>query len=579
MKNKYLFTPFLLFLLVDSLLAACSDDSAWRNDPVVQAAREACKSPSGVDYDCIERQAVTTLNPDICRLAGIGIDDMCLQAVYEEANTPTICDRIYLQGVVPNCRAYYAQHTPALVSLGGTLETPTLTQIPSPTFAPPPTASPTGQPTPTLSPTPLFIFDLTRYDPDLFQPVVVEHQPPLIAQSDETVLLAFNVINTIYCAELQRNCRLEPTLYYTYGEAEVYQTTPLRKEVVHEMEDLVARLPATDQAGKSLRYYAEFAVPEAGYAIRYPTAGTIDLFATANFVSIELPTETTMQPGDEVYDFFWGSGPDKVRSTFYSSYGHRAGPPAMDIASDGRIALMDPVNERIIIFDLDEGSYTGLPLPFTYHFSSNLAFDREDRLMVCDFHGEEDQISRVTIPFCYRLLPGGDLDVAAPLYAKFPEKITRDHQVLDWFDTRLVLPISSDGEANDRETQRQKLSWTFPYRFVEGERGLDPFTARFADVKEGLGYVVHCETGLGGIRGFEKTPQGYLMTFQSGYEQIRAVWIDLEGNILKDVTLPNGQYSEMSFDGQAAVSEDGSLYVLSSTERGIEIHYAVAPQN
>ena len=567
MKNKHLLAFIWLFLLVGSVLAACSDDTAWRNDPAVLAAHEACKSPSRVNYDCIERQAVTTLNPEICRLAGIWIDDMCLQAVYEVANDPTICDRIYLQGVVPNCRAYYAQLTPASQSLIGTVQTPT--QLPSPIFTPSPTATPTSQPTPTPSSTPLCIFDLTRFDPDLFQPVVVEHQPPLIAQSDETVLLAFNVINTIYCAEFQRNLRLEPTLYYTYGEAEVYQTTPLRYEVVHEMEDLVARLPATDQAGKSLRYYAEFAVPEAGYALRYPTAGTIDLFATSNFVSIELPTENAVQPGDKVYDFFWGYGPDKVRSTYYSPYGHRAGPPAMDIASDGRIALMDPVNERIIIFDPAEGNYTSLPLPFTYHFNSNLAFDREDRLMVCDFRGEEDQISGVSIPYCYRLFPGGDLDVAAPVYAKFPGKITRDHQVLDWFDSRLVAPISSDGEANTREAQRQKQSWPFPYRFIEGKQGLDPFTARFVDVKEGLGFVVHCETGLGGIPGFEKTPRGYLMTFHSGFEQIRAVWIDLEGNILKDVTLPSGQYSEMSFDGQVVVAADGSLYVLSSTERGI----------
>ena len=572
MKNEHFFITFLLFLLVTGVLAACSDDSAWRNDPTVLAAREACKSQSGVDYDCIERQALTALNPDICRLAGIGIDDMCLQAVYEAANDPTICDRIYLQGVVPNCRAYYVQLTPASLALTGAVQTPTPTQLPSSTFTPLPTATPTNQPTPTPSPAPLCIFDLTQYDPDLFQPVVVEHQPPLIAQSDETVLLAFNVINRIYCAEVQRNLQFESILYYTYGEAEVFQTTTLHYEVVNEMEDLVARLPATDQAGKSLGYYVEFAVPEAGYALRYPTAGTIDLFATSNFVSIELPTGTVKQPGDKVYYFFWGYGPDKVRSTTYSPYGHRAGPPAMDVASDGRIALMDPVNKRIIIFDPDEGSYTTIPLPFTYKFNSTLAFDREDRLMVCDFQGEEDQVSGVSIPYCYRLLPDGGLDVAAPLYAKFPGKITRDQQVLDWYDSRMVAPISPNGEANDREAQRERQPWEFPYRYLESV-----FTARLAGIGEGLAFEVHSETGLGGLPGFEKTPQGYLLTFHSGYEQIRAVWIDLEGNILKDVTLPNGQYSEMSFDGQVAVSRDGSLYVLSSTERGIEIHFVGVP--
>lgn len=141
MKNLHLLTLFLPLLLVAGLLAACTDDSAWRNDPAVVAARDICKSKSGVDYDCIERQAVTALNPEICRLAGIGIDDMCLQAVYEAAGDPSICDRIYLQGVVPNCRAYYAQHTPAPTSPAGTSEAPILTLTLPPTLTPAP-ASP-----------------------------------------------------------------------------------------------------------------------------------------------------------------------------------------------------------------------------------------------------------------------------------------------------------------------------------------------------------------------------------------------------------------------------------------------------
>jgi len=106
-------TQILMALALVWTLAACTDASAWRNDPAVVAARDACKSGSGVDYNCIEGQAVTALNPEICRLAGIGIDDMCLQAVYVAANDPSICDRIYLRGVVPNCRAYYAPPSPS----------------------------------------------------------------------------------------------------------------------------------------------------------------------------------------------------------------------------------------------------------------------------------------------------------------------------------------------------------------------------------------------------------------------------------------------------------------------------------
>ncbi|HEX2998398.1 MAG TPA: hypothetical protein VHP14_26470, partial [Anaerolineales bacterium] len=73
-----------------------------------------------------------------------------------------------------------------------------------------------------------------------------------------------------------------------------------------------------------------------------------------------------------------------------------------------------------------------------------------------------------------------------------------------------------------------------------------------------------------------KTPQGYLLTFSEGF-QIRAVWIDLTGRILKDITLPNSQYSMSSTYAQTVVALDGSLYVMGSTKNGIEIHFEAAP--
>ena len=105
---------------------------------------------------------------------------------------------------------------------------------------------------------------------------------------------------------------------------------------------------------------------------------------------------------------------------------------------------------------------------------------------------------------------------------------------------------------------------------------MDPFVAHYADVKEGVAFEVHSVSPLGVITDFEKTPQGYLLTFSLG-DRIRGVWIDPAGLVLKDVTLPNSQYTEINFNGQVAVAQDGSLYVLNSTERGIEIHYVEAP--
>jgi hypothetical protein len=101
---------WLLAGLVLALLAVACEAPDWETDPDVQAARVACAGLKKAEhFGCVEREAVGSLNPDVCRLAGIALDDACLQAVYEAAGDPTICDRIYLKSVVPDCRAWYAQ--------------------------------------------------------------------------------------------------------------------------------------------------------------------------------------------------------------------------------------------------------------------------------------------------------------------------------------------------------------------------------------------------------------------------------------------------------------------------------------
>lgn len=415
--------------------------------------------------------------------------------------------------------------------------------------------------------------DLSGYDPDLFSPLDVSHNPPLIARSDETVNVVFELTN-IFCMRFPISCIPEGILYYAYGDDGEFQTIPLANKIVDEMESLVAMLQATNQKGESLRYYAEFTVPEAGYTQRYPGAGTIDLFTTDDFIPVELPGENEVKPGEKVYDFFWGYGPDKVRQATYEGYPQRVGPPAMDVAEDGRIALMDPVNERILIFNPVEGSHASYPLPFTYGFNADLGFDQEGRLMVCDYQGEEVAATLGPDPVCYLLDAVGSLVASASVYVRSPVKITRDSKILDYADSRLVVPFTSQGQPNSREVQRQKETWEFPLRYVEGE---DPFVAQYADVMEGVAFEVHSASPLGVLTEFEKIPQGYIMTFSLG-DRFRAVWIDSSGSVLKDVTLPKGQNSEINFNGQVAVTQDGSLYAMGSTERGIEVHVVTPPQ-
>jgi hypothetical protein len=276
-----------------------------------------------------------------------------------------------------------------------------------------------------------------------------------------------------------------------------------------------------------------------------------------------------------VYDFFWGYGPDKVRQATYEGYPQRVGPAAMDVADDGRIALMDPVDERIIISNLNDGSYSSYPLPFAYGFFADLGFDPQGRLMVCDYQGEEVEETFGPDPVCYLLDPDGQLIASAPAYVRSPAKMSGDLQILEYSDSRLIAPFNSQAQPNSQETQRDKRKWEYPLRYVEGH---DPYLAHYADIKQGVAFEVHSASPLGVLTEFEKTPQGYILVFSLG-DRIRAVWIDPAGHVLKDATLPNSQHTEINFNGQVAVSPDGSLYAMSSTERGVEIHYTAAPSH
>ncbi len=112
-------------LIVASLVVSACAPKPWEQDPEVEAAKRACQGlPEPERYTCIEDRAVGTLNPDVCRLASKWIDDMCLQSVYQAADDPAICARLYLKGVRPTCRDYYQRPpvdfvTDSVLSVGG----------------------------------------------------------------------------------------------------------------------------------------------------------------------------------------------------------------------------------------------------------------------------------------------------------------------------------------------------------------------------------------------------------------------------------------------------------------------------
>lgn len=368
-------------------------------------------------------------------------------------------------------------------------------------------------------------------------------------------------------------CNLNPVLYFSYGEKSNFTPIPLKKEIQVDAEFWVASLPAANADGGSLRYYLEVNDPQVGLGVRYPIEGTIDVFTVPEFIPVELPAQSEVEYGELVLALPWGNGPEEVGLLIPEEYPRRLGPPAMDVAPDGRIALLDQVNERVLIFNPTEQSFTSIPMPVPRKGTSDMdvQFDRDGQIAVFDLIGEPIGPSEVNIPHLYRLLPDGRVRAVAPVFAFFPSRLTKELEVFDTYDYRWVEPFNLLGEVNPREVQRHKHNQVLPFA-----EDLDPYMARFGDVNEGLAFEVHSVSALGGVAYFEKTPQGYLVVF--GGDQLRAIWFDPAGKVLKDITLlNNNRYSEIYLDGQLATDQYGSLYLLGSTEKGVEVRLVKAP--
>lgn len=416
--------------------------------------------------------------------------------------------------------------------------TPTITSSPTNTkpapttgVLPSATASPTVTLTltPTGTPTPAVLIDLSRYDFDVDPPIDVLHNPPLIARMDETVDIEFSFV----CKYPRHEplCPSIATLFISYGEGNDFKPMALSREDHDGLRVLSTALPASDESGQPLRrYYLQVSDPQVGLDVRYPTAGAVDLFVASELIPVDLPAQKPLEMGELALGLPWGDGSEAAGLRQKTvGYPWRRGPIAMDVADDGRIALLDVVKMRVLIFDPAEKGFTTIPVPFMLINYPNIQFDRNGQIAVFDPKGEPlgDQ-SRVNIPRLFRLLPDGQIGAVAPVFVEVPGWLNKDLQVFDSNDARLVTPVDASGKANSRETQRQKQTPQLVMKYM-----LETVNdVRFADWEEGLAFAVHSVSPLGAINIFEKTPQGYVALFEGG--QLRAVWFDKSGKVLKD---------------------------------------------
>jgi hypothetical protein len=395
----------------------------------------------------------------------------------------------------------------------------------------------------------------------------------VIVDSREKVELEFHFVCR-YVNKTGSCCKPEATLYVSYGKRDNFTPLALTEEDHVSLRVLAAALPASDESGQPLRrYYLQVSDPQVGLDIRYPTAGAVNLFVADELIPVDLPAQKPLETGELALGLPWGDSPEAVglrQQRAGSPW--RQGPVAMDVADDGRIALLDLVKKRILVFDPTDKEFTTIPVSFILLDYPDVQFDQNGQIAVFDPRGEplEDQ-STVDIPRLFRFLPDGQIDTVAPVFVEIPGWLNKDLQVYDWGDMRLVAPFDASGKANSREIQRQKQSPRLTMKYM-----LETVNdVRFADWDKGIAFAVHSQSMLGAIICFEKTPQGYVAVFEG--DQLRAIWFDEAGRVLKDVTLPKEEYSEIKPVGRTSVTPDGSLYFLRSTESGIEVRFVKAP--
>lgn len=436
-------------------------------------------------------------------------------------------------------------------------------------------ATQTVRPGPTPSPRLTSSIDLSRFDPVFNPPIVVRHAPALFAKSDETVDLKFNLL----CAFASPNdpgldCDLAANLFYTYGDNEPITAFSLSKEIQEEGEYWIAKLKAANSHGAPLHYYLEVQDRQNSLEVRYPSGGMLDLQIVDKFQSAQVLSQPMFETGEQVLVLPWGDGPQSVGMQQREGYPLREGPPIMDVAQDGRLAILDVVNERILSYNPQDETFSSIPLPFTYKSQADLKFDQNGQLALLDIIGEPEGQNVNSISRLYFLAEDGSVQTTAPVYATWPGALTQDLSVLDEYDGLLVTPINATGGVNSQEDQ---ISNKIPpnLRFVFAE-GLFPYVTHFTDTQAELAFEMRSEVSFGAITHFEKFPQGYVAIFSA--DQIQALWFTPEGEVLKNVLLPNEQYTEINPGDQVAIDQNGAIYILESTAAGLEIRFVTAPQ-
>jgi hypothetical protein len=241
---------------------------------------------------------------------------------------------------------------------------------------------------------------------------------------------------------------------------------------------------------------------------------------------------------------------------------------AFDVAPDGTIALLDQVNTRVMVINPKTKAFRSHSIPV--QGVGDVRIDVQGQVTVLDLVGKRAPNSKARIPQLYTVGADGKIKGTAPVYALRPYRLTDEAAVIDMVAQQEVRAVDTNGTTRSREEQRGGRNRTpLLVQFVNEQH------ARLADIKHRLAFELRSSSALGPISYFGRTPDGYVTVFER--QSFRVVWFDAQGTVLKDVLVPNNQYSVFNPNGRVGVDKADAVYILGSTANGIEIHRVPGP--
>lgn len=430
---------------------------------------------------------------------------------------------------------------------------------PAPTLEQPPTIDPSPSLQPEVFPTavtPQTESILEDFDPFVDSGITITHIPPLIAKAEEDVQLDF-IIDCDQPGDARVRCKPDTALFAAHGPEPDFEPKTLTKEIRDSLEIWTITLPAADSNGQALQYYLEITDEGAMAQSRYPLVGAIELVVAPTFMMIDLPPgEPPLREGEQILHASWGSGLEQVG---LSEKEGRAplGPSAFDMSPDGKIAVLDEVNQRVSVFDLQANETTTYPVELKG--GGDIAFANADEIMILDLVGENGT------PQLYMIdTTDNKIDHLGSVFTSSSADLISDAMILDANLGRVINPINSSGGIKSGEDQIQD------YALAETlARWQTDYRSLFADTQEGLIFDIRSTAPLGAIGYFSKTSDGYIVVFEG--EFLRILWINQVGQILNDCRVTNQQEAPINHYGRFTVDQNESLYYLNTTPNGMRI--------